>query len=112
MLLTADDPHRQLTDHQSLVTLTSSLKDSCLACCSCQHVWCKLPLEWLSSCCNDLEWLVKLVEGVGLYGCGVHPSGCLKGEVAGHDKLALGILIKLLQVRCTRYAPLNYLNLR
>lgn len=64
----------------------------------------------ISSCMHDyeikkvkyLEWLVKLVEGVRLYGCGVHPSGCLKSEVAGHNKLALGILIKLLQVRSTR----------
>lgn len=74
----------------------------------------------ISSCKYDydakqveyLEWLVKLVEGVWLYGCGVHAGGCLEGEVAGHDKLPLSILIELLQVWCTRYAPLNYLNLR
>lgn len=110
VLLAADDTHGQLTDHQSLVTLTSSLKYSSLACCGCQHVWCNLTLEWLP-CCNDLEWLIQLVEGVGLYRGGVHASGCLKSEIAGHDQLSLGILVQLLQVWTSGYASLNYLHL-
>lgn len=58
-----------------------------------------------------LEWLIQLVEGVGLYRGGVHASGCLKSEIAGHDQLSLGILVQLLQVWTSGYASLNYLHL-
>lgn len=58
-----------------------------------------------------LEWLIQLVEGVWLYRGGVHASGCLKCEIAGHDQLSLSILVQLLQIRSSRYASLNYLHL-